>query len=148
MSASDQLDRFLNTPSRSFFILWVPVLFSLVAEPLTGLVSTTLVPASGHLLFGPAWITAAMFQPFAALAFVTDGIHWGTGDFRFLRNVVAFATICSSLMIVAVEGIGCINLTLIWGITGLWIVIRAGWGIVRLWPGMKRSPLSLPVVPH
>lgn len=110
----------------------------------TGLISTMLVPESGRLMFRPAWFIAAMFQPFAALAFVTDGIHWGTRDFRFLRNAVVFATICSSLMIVAAEGIGCVSLTLIWWIIGIWIVIRAGWGIVRIWPGMKGSPLSQP----
>lgn len=109
----------------------------------TGLVSAALVPQSGRLLFTPAWITAALFQPFAALAFVTDGIHWGTGDFRFLRNVVAFATVCSSVLIFAAEGTGWISLTLIWLITGIWIVIRAGWGIARLWPGMRGSPLAV-----
>jgi MATE family multidrug resistance protein len=43
-------------------------------------------------LFFPAWTAAALIQPIGALAFVTDGIHWGTGDFRYLRNVVVLAT--------------------------------------------------------
>ena len=42
-------------------------------------VSTALAPPSGRALSAPAWMAAALFQPLAALAFVTDGIHWGTG---------------------------------------------------------------------
>ena len=102
-----------------------------------------LVPSVGTALFWPAWVIASLFQPIAAIAFVTDGIHWGTGDFRYLRNVVILATLCSAAFLVLVEYLGCASLTLIWWITGGWIVIRATFGIVRIWPGISGSPLFL-----
>lgn len=108
---------------------------------ITSHVGNLLVPASGLSLFGPAWVVAALLQPLAALAFVTDGIHWGTGDFRFLRNAVTTATICSAIVLLATEAAGWSSLTLIWWITGFWVFIRAGFGIVRLWPGTAGSPL-------
>jgi len=107
----------------------------------TNHVGALLVPASGLILFAPAWGVAALLQPLAALAFVTDGIHWGTGDFRYLRNAVTCATLCSAAVLLAVEAAGWSSLTLIWWITGLWVLIRAGFGIIRLWPGMSASPL-------
>lgn len=107
----------------------------------TGPISVALVPASGLLLFKPAWYVAALLQPLAALAFVTDGIHWGTGDFGFLRNVVLVATLSSGSVLLALEYAGWLNLTLVWWCVGLWIFIRAGLGMFRLWPGMGKSPL-------
>ena len=100
-----------------------------------------LVPTVGATLFWPAWFVASLFQPIAAIAYVTDGIHWGTGDFRYLRNVVILATLCSSAILVLVEYLGCASLALIWWITGGWIVIRATLGILRIWPGISGSPL-------
>lgn len=104
-------------------------------------VSDLLVPASALTLFGPAWTVAAVFQPLAAIAFVTDGIHWGTGDFRYLRNAVSMATIAGSAVLLLLEAAGLINLTLVWWCTGLWILIRAGLGMLRIWPGFSGSPL-------
>jgi MATE family multidrug resistance protein len=100
-----------------------------------------LVPASGLSLFVSAWGVAALLQPLAALAFVTDGIHWGTGDFTYLRNAVTTATIFSAIVLLGIEAAGWSSLTMIWFITGLWVLIRAGFGIYRLWPGMAGSPL-------
>jgi MATE family multidrug resistance protein len=109
-----------------------------------GWVENVLVPSVGGDLFLPAWIAASLFQPIAAIAFVTDGIHWGTGDFRYLRNVVVFATLCSAISLWSIEYFGFASLTLIWWITGGWIVIRAVFGILRIWPGSSRSPLVGP----
>lgn len=107
----------------------------------TSYAGALLVPASGRSLFASAWTVAALLQPLAALAFVTDGIHWGTGDFTYLRNAVTAATIFSATILLSVEAAGWSSLTIIWLITGLWVLIRAGFGIFRLWPGMARSPL-------
>ncbi len=51
-----------------------------------------LVPPGAQAVFWPAWFAAAIIQPVNALAFVTDGINWGTADFRYLRNVMFVAT--------------------------------------------------------
>ena len=100
-----------------------------------------LVPPSATALFYPAWTAAAWIQPIGALAFVTDGIHWGTGDFRYLRNGVLTATACGATGI-WVMGEGRPDLlTTIWWITGLWVAIRAALGVLRIWPGIGKSPL-------
>ncbi|MCF6278564.1 MAG: MATE family efflux transporter, partial [Anaerolineales bacterium] len=51
-----------------------------------GTVIALLVPASAVGVFLPAWAVSAFSQPINSLAFLTDGAHWGTGDYRFLRN--------------------------------------------------------------
>lgn len=103
--------------------------------------ASLLVPQASLFLFYPAWTISAMFQPIAAIAFVTDGIHWGTGDFRYLRNGVVFATACGSLALVLLEIFDTSSLTLIWWVTGGWVVIRAVIGTTRIWPGTDKSPL-------
>ncbi len=105
-------------------------------------IATVLVPVSSLELFTPAWIIAAIFQPVAALAFVTDGIHWGTGDFAFLRNVVILATLCCATAIGIMDLSGAGSLTAIWWITGCWVLIRAIFGALRIWPGIGRPPLA------
>lgn len=101
-----------------------------------------LVPPSATVLFYPAWTAAAWIQPIGALAFVTDGIHWGTGDFRYLRNGVLTATVCGAAGIWMMGEGRPDLLTTIWWITGLWVAIRAGLGVLRIWPGIGKSPLK------
>ncbi len=121
--------------------LLIGIILMLLMFTGAGYIASLLVPASALTLFSPAWIICAIFQPIAALAFVTDGIHWGTGDFRYLRNVVVVATICGCAALVSLEIFNKSSLTLIWWITGGWILVRAGWGILRIWPGTVTSPL-------
>jgi MATE family, multidrug efflux pump len=59
----------------------------------TQAVIALLVPASAVPPFRGAWLLTLVTQPVNALAFATDGIHWGMGDFRFLRNVVLAGTV-------------------------------------------------------
>ncbi len=110
----------------------------LYAKPIAGL----LVPLSGVALFYPAWMVSALIQPLAAIAFVTDGIHWGTGDFRYLRNAVIISTIIASSLLLTAETVDKQSLTLIWGIIGLWVLLRGVFGAVRIWPGTSGSPLK------
>lgn len=118
--------------------------FSLMAAMLSGsqIIAAILVPSTGLSLFYPAWTVSAILQPVAAVAFITDGIHWGTGDFSFLRNVVVTATFfgISGLLLMATTGTN--SLTTIWWITGSWVCIRAMFGILRIWPGLGDSPLQ------
>lgn len=104
------------------------------------LVIRLLVPASAVALFSSAWYLSAIFQPLNALTFATDGIHWGTGDFRFLRNAVITATLSGALLLWFVDIDAPHALTLLWLITGIWISIRAALGILRIWPGIGTSP--------
>ena len=78
----------------------------------------------------------------AALSFATDGIHWGTGDYRYLRNVVALASISGGAAIFLLNEGAKGALTKVWVIIVFWLGIRAVFGILRIWPGIGKSPIS------
>ncbi len=101
-----------------------------------------LVPAGAVVVFVPAWYMAALLQPLFALAFATDGIHWGTGDFAFLRNVVILATALSTA-ILFLNPVS--SLAMVWCILGVWAAVRGLFGLLRVWPGIGKSPLAIEV---
>ena len=105
-------------------------------------VAAALVPEAALPLFMSAWLVAAAAQPVSALSFATDGIHWGTGDFRYIRNSVALATGAGIAALLAMDLNRPGGLTWIWAITAFWIVIRAVMGVLRIWPGIGRAPLG------
>jgi MATE family multidrug resistance protein len=111
---------------------------------LTDPVMRLLVPEDARLAFLGAWWVAALFQPLNSLSFVTDGIHWGTSDYRFLRNAVAVATATGALLLFLFGGQAGFELTHVWLITGVWIAVRAGFGVARIWPGFGAAPLRHP----
>ncbi len=102
-----------------------------------GLVIDLLVPPSAVSLFHSAWLIVVVVQPVNALAFSTDGIHWGTGDYRYLRNAVLLATGIGALGLFLVPH----SLNWVWMMTAIWIGVRATMGMVRIWPGIGKSPL-------
>jgi MATE family multidrug resistance protein len=106
------------------------------------LVVRLLLPPSAADIFFTAWFLAVITQPINALAFATDGIHWGTGDFRFLRNAMISATVFGAVAIYLLDESASGAFTRIWIITGCWITIRAGLGVMRIWPGIGKSPLK------
>lgn len=110
-----------------------------LAEPL---VAAVLVPAPAHAVFASAWWVAAIAQPVNAVSFVTDGIHWGTRDYRYLRNAMALASATGVLLLLISDATGQTTLASIWWITALWITLRAAFGGLRVWPGSARAPLS------
>jgi MATE family multidrug resistance protein len=109
----------------------------LLTDPVTHL----LVPDDARVAFLGAWWVAALFQPLNSLSFVTDGIHWGTADYRFLRNAVATATATGAVLLTVFQGHPGFSLTHVWLITGAWIAVRAGFGVARIWPGFGAAPL-------
>ncbi|HMO21666.1 MAG TPA: MATE family efflux transporter [Candidatus Melainabacteria bacterium] len=111
----------------------------------TNIVVKLLVPASALTLFESAWVVAAVAQPINALAFATDGIHWGTGDFGFLRNVMILATGTGALLLLGMANAGITigdGLTTIWTVTAVWISVRAVFGVTRVFPGFGAAPLK------
>ena len=106
------------------------------------LVVQLLLPPSAIPIFFSAWWLAVISQPINALAFATDGIHWGTGDFGFLRNVMISATAFGGIAIYLLDETAPGALTWIWLITAAWITIRAAFGMVRIWPGIGQTPLK------
>jgi MATE family multidrug resistance protein len=102
-----------------------------------------LVPASVLDTFIPAWVVAALIQPVNALSFATDGIHWGTGDFRFIRNAMVAASTTAIAALICITYLQpAAMLNWVWGITGLWTTVRAGFGLYRIWPGSPSAPLG------
>ena len=110
----------------------------LAQQPLARL----LVPPEAWEIFGTAWWIATVVQPLNALAFLTDGVHWGTGDFGYLRNAMFLATAAggAGLLLVPLEDPRA--LFWIWAATAVWIVIRAAAGMLRVWPGVGQAPLA------
>lgn len=108
----------------------------------TPLVELALVPEAARPAFRTAWLASLVFLPISGLTFGTDGVHWGTGDFRYLAIAVAAATGVgvAALAFVRPEAPGA--LALVWWITGGWVTVRALLGVVRIWPGLGRAPLA------
>lgn len=111
-----------------------------VSEPL---VIWMLVPSDAVAVFSAAWFMSALFQPVNALSFATDGLHWGTKDFKYLRNAVLISTLVAGLFVLSIDLNQPGALTWIWLATGGWITIRAIFGVVRIWPGIGTSPYRL-----
>ncbi|MEW6269727.1 MAG: MATE family efflux transporter, partial [Thermodesulfobacteriota bacterium] len=105
-------------------------------------VAWLLVPPAAQPVFATAWTVAALAQPLNALSFVTDGVHWGTGDFRYLRNAMLLATATGAAALVPIDPHGAGTLLEVWLVTAAWIAIRAAFGVVRVWPGLGASPLA------
>ena len=107
----------------------------------TGFVGAVFLPADTRPIFAAAWLVFAIAQPANAVAFVTDGIHWGTRDYRFLRNAMIASTAAGLAVLFSVDLAGPSGLTEIWIITGGWIALRTIFGLARIWPGFGASPL-------
>ncbi len=110
-------------------------------------VAAAFVPEAARSVFPAAWWVALLAQPVNAIGFATDGLHWGTGDYRFLRNAM-FAATGTGLVLLAVSsnrsGLSAEDgLAAIWLATGAWIGVRAALGVLRIWPGIGRSPYAI-----
>ena len=101
-----------------------------------------LVPPGARQAFAGAWWISAVAQPLNALSFVTDGIHWGTGDFAWLRNAMLAASGVGLVALATLDLARPGALARIWWVTALWIVVRSGLGLLRIWPGQATSPLA------
>ena len=125
--------------------LGIGFVLTLLMLLITGLVQRVMLPADSVIYFASAWIIAALAQPLAALAFITDGIHWGTGDYGYLRNGMILATLSGAIALVPIDPAMPGALTAVWIATAIWLGVRAAVGVLRLWPGVGNAPLR-PVV--
>lgn len=108
-----------------------------------GVFEMMLVPPDAVIVFSAPWLIASISQPLNAIAFATDGIHWGTGDFGYLRNGMIAATAVGLSGILFLEYTGTASLNSLWIVTVLWIFMRSLAGFIRVWPGIGDSPLKL-----
>lgn len=106
----------------------------------TQLVTDILVPDDTVAVFFTAWLVASLSQPLNAIAFITDGIHWGTSDYSFLRNAMICATVIGlvGLQLIPIDHTEAF--TYVWIVSVLWIGVRAFWGFLRVYPGIGKSP--------
>ncbi|MEE3052439.1 MAG: MATE family efflux transporter [Planctomycetota bacterium] len=106
-----------------------------------GPASALLMPPDALTLVSGAWIISCLCQPLNALCFATDGVHWGTGDYGFMRNAVVVSTAAgiAGLYLIDPESPDC--LALIWLVCVGTIILRGILGFLRIWPGFGRAPL-------
>ncbi|MBT3315936.1 MAG: MATE family efflux transporter [Anaerolineae bacterium] len=97
------------------------------------LVINLLIPASAIVVFLPAWAISTLSQPINAIAFLTDGVHWGTGDYRFLRNAMIVATLVGVIGIQLIDPNSSQALLWVWVVTAAWAATRALFGGGRVW---------------
>lgn len=111
----------------------------LAAEPW---VRRLYLPVSAAALFATPWRIAAWSQPVSGLAFGTDGIHFGSGDFRYLRNAVLAALLLAGAALALIDLESSQALPFVWLATLLWAAARAVAGFLRVWPGIGAAPLG------
>ena len=104
-----------------------------------GAVIAFLIPETAVRVFLPAWAVSAISQPISSLAFLTDGVHWGTGDYRFLRNAMIVAAFVGFGGVWLLDLSGANSLFWVWIVVGAWVVVRAIFGMLRIWPGIGKS---------
>ena len=104
-------------------------------------VAAALVPTGALSMFAPAWWLLALAQPLNAISFVTDGIHWGTRDYAYLRNAMFVSTAAGLLGIASLPHTPD-ALAWVWLVTAGWISVRASFGVLRIWPGIGAAPLD------
>ncbi len=107
------------------------------------LVMDMLVPATAFSVFIPAWAVSALSQPINAIAFLTDGAHWGTGDYRFLRNAMLAATTIGIIGVQMVDIQAPNALLYLWIAATAWATTRAVFGWLRVNPGIGKSPFRI-----
>lgn len=107
----------------------------------TNLFIALLVPPTAVALFVQGWWIAAISQPAAALTFATDGIHWGTGDYRYLRNAMIVGAVVSIGLLAVIDPSQPGAFALVWWASPLMLAIRAVFGVGRIWPGIGVSRL-------
>jgi MATE family multidrug resistance protein len=120
------------------------VTLALLMLGLQDLVTTWVVPVPAQAAFLSAWFVAALAQPLSALSFVTDGVHWGTGDYRYLRNAMMITTGLGLAALLSLDPHQPGTLGRIWIATAGWLGLRTIFGLVRIWPGLGESPFRDP----
>ena len=98
------------------------------------------VPPDAHADFRMAWRALVLMQPLSALSFVTDGLHWASRDYAFLRNAMLLATVTGVAGLWFLDPARPDALFHVWVVAGVWVSIRATLGAARIWPGFGRSP--------
>ncbi len=127
--------------------LWTGLFLGILMWFGRGTVIKFLVPATAISVFLPAWAISALSLPINAIAFLTDGAHWGTGDYRFLRNAMIAATLVGLVSVQIINPASPHALTWVWLAMAAWASTRAIFGWLRVNPGIGRSPFRITSAP-
>jgi len=100
------------------------------------------LPDEARGLAAGAWLLAALAQPISAVSFATDGIHWGAGDYAYLRRVMLSSSLLGGAALLALDASGSTTLEGIWVVTIGWLAARGLLGGLRVWPGLGAAPLA------
>jgi len=105
-------------------------------------IAALLVPPEAREVFARAWPVFAVSQPANALSFVTDGIHWGTSDYGYLRNGMLASSSVGLALLFAIDTAPPAALETVWLATLAWVGVRSAFGFARVWPGVGAAPLG------
>ena len=100
------------------------------------------IPPAAVSLFATPWVIAALSQPISGVTFASDGIHFGSGDFGFLRNAVLSAMAAGGALVVWADASQPGALVVVWLGFAVWTSLRAAAGTLRIWPGGQSCPLG------
>tara|TARA_B100000953_G_scaffold299026_1_gene297564 strand:+ start:222 stop:1556 length:1335 start_codon:yes stop_codon:yes gene_type:complete len=140
-----QNNRLLARKAAALTIAWsvasgflLMALLLLLQKPLTEL----MVPEDAIFLLPGAWLISCLCQPVNGLCFATDGVHWGTSDYGFMRNTVVLATVVgvTGLQFIDIADENC--LPQVWLLCVCTIALRGILGVLRIWPGIGNAPLK------
>ncbi len=106
-----------------------------------GWMNALFIPPVAAALFPAPWRIAALTQPVSGVTFATDGVHFGAGDFGFLRNSVIGALIAGGAIVLWADPASQGALATVWWAFPVWSGARAVAGLLRVWPGFGRAPL-------
>lgn len=123
--------------------LGVGAALALALLALRPVIAALLVPHEAQQVFSAAWLIVVLAHPINALAFATDGIHWGTGDYGYLRNAMLIASAIAGPALLLIDLTAPDALAQVWLVITLWSALRAALGLVRIWPGLWNAPLAL-----
>ena len=94
-----------------------------------------LVPPEAYDDFDRIWWICALAQPINALSFVTDGLHWGASEYRYLRNAMLTSSALGIGGLLLLPTGQSMTLALIWWTSMAFLASRAALGVLRVFPG-------------
>ena len=110
-------------------------LLAVVLLAAEGWVAAAFVPETARATFASAWWIAACAQPLNAVAFVSDGVLWGAGDYRYMRNAMLVASGAGGAALLALDPARPDVIVWINAVIVAWIAIRSAAGLLRMTRG-------------
>lgn len=114
------------------------LVLTVVLLPSESLLEPWLAPPEARAAFSDIWWICALAQPVNALSFVTDGLHWGASEYRYLRNAMLVSSALGITGLMLVPSHTPATLSHIWWMTTCFLGCRAVLGVLRIYPGFGK----------